>query len=79
MNDLVNLIKYCVKEGASVKFEKGNGFIKVSYADEINDIRIETGWDGTILIDCKNEVDTKKLILAIYRYEEIRKGIGVAK
>lgn len=79
MNELVNLIKYCVREGISVEFEKGNGIINIKYTDEINDIRIETGWDGTMLIDCKHEVDTNKLILAIYRYNEIRKGLGEAK
>ena len=79
MNDLVNLIKYCVKDGKSIEFEKGNGIINVNYADDINDIRIETGWDGNMLIECKHEVDTKKLILAIYNYNEIRKELEAAK
>lgn len=78
MNDLVNLIKFCTKEGISIEFEKGNGIIGINYTDEINDIHIETSWDGSMLIDTKHEVDTKKLILAIYRYNEIRKELGEA-
>ncbi len=79
MSRLVNLIKFCVDDGIDIEFEKGAGFVNVKYADDKNDIHIETSWDGTMLIDTKHEVDTQKLVLAIYRYNEIRREFEAAK
>ncbi len=79
MSEIVFVIRMITERGGDIMFTQGNGEILVKYNDVKNGIHIETGWDGTMLIDAPVDVDKYKLLAAITNYKEIKEELGEAK
>lgn len=69
--ELAKIIEWYNKEGVSIEFQ-ANGGVRLNTVKY--SITVYTSWDGTMVIECLNDVDTKALVLMVHRYKEVLKA-----